>query len=207
MWVIQNRYNCINVWIKLSFWNRRTSKVLYGNVFVTSLHAVQTTKLTASGILLTCYVANNHTPAVPRTNHSYPFESVMPKKKKKEGLGRSGGHFSSAWSTVYFQLNAVLTQADSGFQPPCILRRSCMWVVEKAAVFWLLLCFSALLKIAKIVYLCPVAFLEELLINPMWSLHYHQGFCYRPCEGPLLSRWVASLHRFGAHGWFTLQKH
>ena len=63
--------------------------MLYGNVFVTSLHTVQTTKLTAFEILLTCYIANNHmASAVPRTNHSYTFESVMP---KKEDLSRPRG--------------------------------------------------------------------------------------------------------------------
>lgn len=45
--------------------------------------------------------------------------------------------------------------------------------------------------------LCPVVFLEELLTHPERALHHLQGFCCRPCEWLLLSRWVASLHHFG----------
>lgn len=45
--------------------------------------------------------------------------------------------------------------------------------------------------------LCPVAFLEELLAHPERALHHPPGFCCRPSEWLLLSRWVASLHRFG----------
>lgn len=63
--------------------------MLYGNVFFTSLHTVQTTELTAFEILLTRYIANNHmASAVPRTNYSDTFKSVMP---KREDLSRPRG--------------------------------------------------------------------------------------------------------------------
>jgi len=63
--------------------------MLYGSVFVTSLHTLQATKLTAFEIILACYIANNRmASAVPRRNHSCPVESVVP---KKEDLSRPRG--------------------------------------------------------------------------------------------------------------------
>lgn len=103
--------------------------------------------------------------AVPRTNDSYTFESALPKPRTSAGQGDG----SLLLETIdYCRLNAVLLQAHSGFEPPHILQRSCVWVLEDAASFWLFLCFSSLLKTAEMcLSVCgPVAFLEELLAHP-----------------------------------------